>query len=81
MRDASLELALPRETITREARRGDITEKTTIDLVWTSIELIDQLTHCRIASEMEQSSDHLPIATEIATQNAVVTQAPRKRRL
>jgi hypothetical protein len=33
MRDTSLELALPRGTITREARRGDITEKTTIDLV------------------------------------------------
>jgi hypothetical protein len=30
---------------------------------------------------MEQSSDHLPIATEIATQDAVETQTPRKRRL
>ena len=81
MRDASVELALPRGTITREARRGGITEKTTIDLVWASTELIDQLTHCRIAREMEQSSDHLPISTEIATQDAVATQAPRKRRL
>jgi Endonuclease-reverse transcriptase len=81
MRDTSLELALPRGTITREARRGDITEKTTIDLVWTSTDLIGQLTYCRIVSEMEQSLDHLSIATEIATQDAVITQALRKRRL
>jgi endonuclease/exonuclease/phosphatase (EEP) superfamily protein YafD len=33
MRDAGVELALPRGTITREARRGDTTERTTIDLV------------------------------------------------
>jgi endonuclease/exonuclease/phosphatase family metal-dependent hydrolase len=76
-----VELALPMETIIREARRGNITERTTIDLVWISTELIGQLIRCRIASEIEQSSDHLPIATEIATQDAVVTQDPRKRRL
>jgi hypothetical protein len=81
MREASVELALPMGTITREARRGNITERTTIDLVWMSTELIGQLIRCRIASEIEQSSDHLPIATEIATQDAVVTQDPRKRRL
>jgi len=33
IRDADVELALPRGTITRKARRGDITERITIDLV------------------------------------------------
>ena len=33
MRNAGLELALPKGTITREARRGNTTERTTIDLV------------------------------------------------
>jgi hypothetical protein len=41
LRLAGVELALPRGTITREARRGDTTERTTIDLVWASAELID----------------------------------------
>lgn len=49
--------------------------------MWASEELMNQLIYCRIASEMEQSSDHLPIATEIAIQDEVVTQAPRKCRL
>jgi hypothetical protein len=33
MRDASLELAFSREIITKEVKRGDIIEKTTIDLI------------------------------------------------
>jgi hypothetical protein len=35
-----VELALLIRIIIREIRRGNITEKTTIDLVWISIELI-----------------------------------------
>jgi hypothetical protein len=53
MREASVELALPIGIITREAKRGNITERTTINLVWISTELIDQLIRYRIASEME----------------------------
>jgi hypothetical protein len=33
MRDVNLKLALLRETIIREIRRGDITEKTIINLI------------------------------------------------
>jgi len=40
MRDAGIELALPRGTITREAMRGEIVEWTTIDLVWLSANLL-----------------------------------------
>jgi hypothetical protein len=40
MREASVELALLIGIIIREVRRGNITKRTIIDLVWMSIELI-----------------------------------------
>ena len=43
MRTAGAELALPQGTITREAIRGDIMERTTIDLVWLSAALVPRL--------------------------------------
>ena len=43
IRDAGAELALPTGTITREARRGDTLEQTTIDLVFLTQNLINQL--------------------------------------
>lgn len=63
MRSAGLELALPQGTITREAMRGNIVERTTIDLVWLSVDLMPRLVQCKVSRELEQSSDHLPITT------------------
>ena len=71
MRTAGAELALPQGTITREAMRGDIMERTTIDLVWLSAALIPRLVQCRVTRELEQSSDHLPIMTHIQTEVAL----------
>jgi hypothetical protein len=80
MRDAGLELALPPGTITREALRGEAREETTIDLVWMSSQLLERLVQCRVAREIEQSSDHLPIATWVEIGGAIDTQANRDRR-
>jgi exonuclease III len=80
MRDADLELALPPGTITREAQRGEAREETTIDLVWMSSQLLERLVQCRVAREIEQSSDHLPIATWVEIGGAIETQANRERR-
>ena len=80
MRNAGVELALPQGTITREAMRGDIVERTTIDLIWLSADLMPRLIQCRVARELEQSSDHLPIITWIQTEVAYKVQATRRRR-
>ena len=80
MRTAGVELALPQGTITREARRGNSVERTTIDLVWLSIDLLPGLIQCRTADELEQSSDHLPITTWLQTGSAPETQPTRQRR-
>jgi hypothetical protein len=80
MRDAGLELALPPGTITREARKGETTEETTIDLVWMSSKLLEGMVQCRVARELEQSSDHLPIVTWIEIEDAIETHAKRERR-
>ena len=68
MRTAGAELALPQGTITREAMRGDIMERTTIDLVWLSAALVPRLVQCRVTRELEQSSDYLLIITHIQTE-------------
>jgi hypothetical protein len=80
MRNAGAELALPRGTITREAQRGNNLEKLTIDLVFATETLQNQIIHCRVAEELEQSSDHLPIATTFQLSNAVKTQEINPRR-
>jgi hypothetical protein len=80
MRDAGLELALPPGTIKREAQRGEIREETTIDLVWMSSQLLEKLVQCRVAREIEQSSDHLPIATWVEIGSTIETQAIHERR-
>jgi exonuclease III len=63
MRNAGLELALSPGTITREAQRGETKEETTIDLAWMSSQLLEKLIQCKVAREIKQSSDHLPIIT------------------
>ena len=80
MRDAGLELALPPGTITREVQRGETREETTIDLVWMSSQLLEKLVQCRIAREIEQSSDHLPIATWVEIGDAIEAHKNRERR-
>jgi exonuclease III len=80
MRNAGAELALPTGTITREAQRGDTLEQTTIDLVFLTPSLIGRLIQCDTRRDLEQSSDHLPIATIIETANPPTPQARPMRR-
>jgi hypothetical protein len=53
MRDASVKLALSKGIITKEVRRGDIIEKTIIDLIEALAALIDQLIYCYIIRKMK----------------------------
>ena len=80
MRTAGAKLALPQGTITREAIRGDTVERTTIDLVWLLVTLAPRLIQCRVAREIEQALDHLPIVTWIQTEAVLEAQVTRKRR-
>jgi ribonuclease HI/exonuclease III len=78
MRNADLSLTLPKGTITRDIQVGQHAERTTIDLAFASPNLATQVKHCRIAREVEQSSDHLPIETEFEWYYTSTTVQPRR---
>ena len=78
VRDAGVSLALPPGTITRDVHSGRFAQRTTIDLVFLSDSLAAQVNSCRVASELEHGSDHLPISTEWEWQ--VASEANSKRR-
>ncbi|KAI0991034.1 hypothetical protein K3495_g17153, partial [Podosphaera aphanis] len=59
-----MELVLPEGTITW-SNRGS---QSTLDLVFLSKELEDLVTICQPASELEASSDHIPISTQLSIQ-------------
>jgi exonuclease III len=80
MRNASAQLALPQNTITRDIQKGNSTEQTTIDLIFVTKILQDTILNCRVARELKQSSDHLPISTEFEWENVRETQEKRQRR-
>jgi hypothetical protein len=65
MRVAGASLALPQGIVTRECKRGQHIKQTTIDLVFLTKGLQDQVLKCRVAKEIEQSSDHLSVKTLI----------------
>ena len=72
--EADLELVLLPGTITWEARQSC----STIDLVFLSADLVPKLEHCKTRSEMEQSSDHIPISTKLLLQCEARTTQPRR---
>ena len=59
-----MELVLPEGTITW-SNRGS---QSTLDLIFLSKELEDLVTNCQPASELEASSDHIPISTQLTIQ-------------
>ncbi|KAI0991245.1 hypothetical protein K3495_g16942, partial [Podosphaera aphanis] len=59
-----MELALPEGTITW-SNRGS---KSTLDLVFLSKKLEDSVKSCQPDSELEASSDHIPISTQLSIQ-------------
>ena len=50
--------------------RGDIMERTTINLVWLLVALVTRLVQYRVIRELEQSSDYLLIITHVQTEVA-----------
>ena len=64
VRDADLNLTLPQGTIIRDCQRGNNHEQTTIDLVFTTAVLEQQVVRCGVEMKVNQSSDHLSICTE-----------------
>jgi exonuclease III len=79
-RNACASLALPQGSITRRIHSGRGTQETTIDLIFLTQSLLDQVVKCHVASELEHGSDHLPVSTELEWQTAPETKATRKRR-
>ena len=64
VRDADLNLTLPQGIITRDYQKGNNHEQTTIDLVFTTAVLEQQIVRCGVEMKVDQSSDHLSIHTE-----------------
>lgn len=60
-----MKLVLPEETITW-SKRGS---QSTLDLIFLSKELEDAVICCQPASELEASSDHIPITTQLSIQS------------
>ena len=65
-----LNLILEPGTITRPPNIDalDDREGTTIDLVWGTQQVVEQVIHCDIVPELQNGSDHYPIHTSIAFQ-------------
>ena len=65
-----LNLILEPGTITRPPNidAPDDREGTTIDLVWGTQQVVEQVIHCDIVPELQNGSDHYPIHTSIAFQ-------------
>jgi len=80
VRDADLNLTLPQGTITRDCQRGNNHEQTTIDLVFTTAVLEQQVVRCGVEMKVDQSSDHLPICTEFEWERMGKTKESKSRR-
>ena len=65
-----LNLILEPGTVTRPPNidAPDDREGSTIDLVWGTQQVAEQVTHCDIAPQLQNGSDHYPIHTSIAFQ-------------
>lgn len=61
MEDFSQNLVSPPEIPTFE--RSDA--QTTIDLVFTTVEIQERTIKCQVRSNLQQDSDHIPIATTL----------------
>jgi endonuclease/exonuclease/phosphatase family metal-dependent hydrolase len=71
-----LELLLPKGTITREVQRGLYHEKSTLDLIFSTI---PNLEGCDIDWGLEQASDHYPIRTTLLIpQKETTNRIPRR---
>jgi Endonuclease-reverse transcriptase len=71
-------LKTPQGLATRDCQRGIHHERTTIDLLFSTLKGI---TPPSIAREIEQSSDHLPIETSFQIENPAILAQDRAKRL
>src|SRR6201996_3284920 len=71
-----LELTTPNGIITRNCYRDGQLQQSTLDLIFSSIRSIES---CNIATDLEQSSDHLPIRT-ILLVPYIGKEEPREKR-
>ena len=68
------QLLTPPGTITFPTTQGG----TTIDLAFASEELADSVLECRIATELNHGSDHLPLMLRFGIEAPVATAKPRR---
>ena len=64
VRDADLNLTLPQGTITKDCQKRNNHKQTTIDLVFTTAVLEQQVVRYGVEMKVDQFSDHLSICTE-----------------
>jgi Endonuclease-reverse transcriptase len=69
-------LHTPRGLATRDCQRGSHHEKTTIDLIFSNLGSIER---CEPRLDLEQSSDHIPIATTFLLEKRTPLNLSRKR--
>ena len=72
--ESDLQLTLPREAITWEARNS----VTTIDLIFMSTNLINKIEHCKIREKLNQSSDHKSISIKLLLKTEKTTETRRR---
>lgn len=66
MDEHDLKLCIPPGSVTRPSDRSNLTKGTTIDLVWASELVWNNVKDCRVAIEYDCESDHMPVSTIIA---------------
>jgi hypothetical protein len=71
-------LATPRGIVTRDCQRGPNRERTTIDLLFSTLETIEG---CRIAKELDHGSDHQPVQSIFLLRDKVATPPPVPKRV
>lgn len=72
--EAGMSLLLEPGTVTRKDRNGT----STLDLIFATTWIENRVRECRVASELENGSDHEPIITTIDMHTPITTPAPSR---
>lgn len=66
MQEHGLQLCIPPGTVTRPTNKSDTSQGTTIDLVWASETVWNNIMECGVSMAHDCDSDHLPVLTRIS---------------
>ena len=71
-------LATPRGIATRDCQRGSHRERTTIDLLFSTLKTIER---CEIAKELDHGSDHQPVQSTFLLKDNITSPQPVQKRI